>query len=144
VAFFTADLQPASARSLAAPGGSGEALTISSHPSRAAAPITAGLPLAALSQIVSSLRLVFCGSVGSTLTPLLHRCTAADESFPGPVVVVGLGVVAPPVAVEDVELVAAVLLELLLELPQPTNSAAQASATSGAEESLRIIDMPAG
>jgi hypothetical protein len=78
----------------------------------------------------------------------LHRCTAAGESFPPPVVVVGLGVVAAPVAVEDVELVeapvAAVLLELLLELPQPTNSAAQASATSGAEESLRIIDMPPG
>jgi hypothetical protein len=78
----------------------------------------------------------------------LHRCTAAGESFAPPVVVVELGVVAAPVAVEDVELVeapvAAVLLELLLELPQPANSAAQASATSGAEESLRIIDMPPG
>jgi hypothetical protein len=128
---------------LAAPAGSGEALTIASHPSRAAVRAALASPLAAFSQIDSRRLLVACESVGSLCMPSLHCATAADAEG---VVADAEGVVAAPVVAVELDpvdpLVAAELLELLelelLELPQPAISAVAASSTSADGKSFRI------
>jgi hypothetical protein len=140
--FFSALPQPAIACCLAAPSGSGDALTISSHTSRAAARVASGSPLAALSQIASILPLVPLDSVGIALAPRLHDATADATAgdFTEPVVAVvvvpeELDVLLPVLGVE----LLLELVELLLELPQPASNAAAASGTNSQVESMRIV-----
>jgi hypothetical protein len=143
-------LHPAIACCLAVPSGSGDALTISSHTSRAAARVAAGLPLAAFSQIASIFPLVPFDSVGIALAPRLHEATADAtagdfaELVVGVVVAVELGelllVLVEPLLVLVEPLL--VLAGLLLELPQPASRAAAASGTNSQVESMRIVWAP--
>jgi hypothetical protein len=94
-------LHAAIACCLPEPSGSGEALMISSHTSRAATRVAPTLPLAAWSQMLSILVLVAADSVGIALALRLHDSTA--EATAG--VFAGLLVVA-----EEVVLAAGVLL----------------------------------
>lgn|GEM_PF-6371885 len=102
----------------------------------------AGLPLAALSQIVSILVLVELDSVGIDLAPRLHDSTAAAVA--GLVEPVVLGVV-EPAAVLDVlplgvlALVELLLVELLLELPHPASKTPAASGINSQVKSVRIV-----
>jgi hypothetical protein len=132
---FSADLQPATACCLSEPSGSGEALTISSHASRAAARVAAASPLPAFSQMPSILLLVAAGNVGIAFTPLLQDSTAAATAgvFAGAVVAVELG------ALPLVELLLVLLVELLLELPQPASNATATSGTNSQVKSMRIV-----
>jgi hypothetical protein len=132
---------PAIACCFAAPSGSGEALTISSQTSRAAARVASGSPLAALSQIASILLLVPPDSVGIALAPRLHDSTA--DATAGDFAELVVGVV---VAVElgELPLVFVLLVELLLELPQPASNTAAVSGTISQVESMRIVRPPVG
>lgn len=145
-------LQPASARFFAEPEGRGDALTISRHASSAALRVAFGSPLPALLQISTNFARVLARSVGSCSTPCLHEATAevTAGSFAVPVlgveVVVELGVeLGVELAVElgvvsVLGLVAAVeLVELLDELPQPTNKATRRSAASGLRRRSRVM-----
>jgi hypothetical protein len=139
--FFSALPHPAIACCLAAPSGNGEALTISSHTSRAAARVASGLPLAALSQIASILLLVPVDSVGISLAPRLHDATADATAgdFAEPVVAVVVAVELGELLLVLLVELPLVLVELLLELPQPASKATAASGTNSQVESMRIV-----
>jgi hypothetical protein len=123
------DLQPASARSLIAPEGIGDALTISTHTSLAAARAAAG-SVPTLSQIPSIFALTLAERVDAFCTPDLQAATAC--ATPGPLgeFVEDVDAVFVAAGVELVELLVVELLLVELLLPHPATSTPLASTTT--------------
>jgi hypothetical protein len=140
-------LQAASACSLATLEGTGVALMTSTHTSLAALRAPARSPLAALSQIPSTLVFVLAESVGAALITALQDATAActPTLLAAPLEVIAGDVEVVPEAAgmggAAVEMVWLLDVEVLL-LPQPATNAPPTATTASHANSLRIIESP--